>query len=135
MRALRQTVLLLAAVALLAGCATTGGSSRGMDSRKITADEIAETGDQVRNLYELIERLRPRWLEARSTRSMSGFTEIAVFQDQTYLGGTDELRQFGADYGVWLEYLDASQAVSRLPGLRNRSIGGAIVIHLQAPRQ
>lgn len=135
MRGSRGPVVGLVVAALLAGCATGGtGSGTYRDSRRITGQEIAEVTPEVNNLYQVVERLRPRWLEARSPRSMSGFTEIVVFQDQSLLGTVEELRQYGPEYAVWLEYLDASQAVSRLPGLSNRNIGGAIIIHLRPPR-
>lgn len=136
MRVLRRAGLGLVMAAVSAGCATTGGSgTSGRDFGVITAEEIAEVAPQVSNLYQVVERLRPRWLEARGPRSMSGGAEIMVYQGQSLLGTARELRQYGADYAYWLEYLDASEAVARLPGLRDRSVGGAIVLHLQPPRR
>lgn len=136
MRATERPALWLMMAGLLAGCASAGsGGSSGRDYTVITAEEIAETAPQVSNLYQLVERLRPRWLEARSSRSMSGFTEIVVFQGQTLLGNVSEMRLLGPEYAHWLEYMDASEATARLSGLRSRSIGGAIVLHLQQPRR
>lgn len=128
--------LCTALVIVLTGCATNpSGTTARRDYSVIGPQEIVETAPQVRNLYDLVARLRPRWLEARAGRSMSGPTEIVVFQGQSFLGGVAELRQYGAEYPVWLEYLDAAEATSRLPGLRDRIIGGAIVIHLRPPEQ
>ena len=47
------------------------------------------------DLYELVHRLRPRWLDLRSPQSFESSTEIVVFEGQSYRGGVEVLRQFG----------------------------------------
>lgn len=118
-RSVRNTLLVLAFLALGA-CASyqnTGGS--GYDRYEISQEEIASLAGQVNNLHVLIERLRPFWLNG----------EIVVFRGQSLMGGTDYLAQLPPDYAKRLEFLDRSQATAQLPGLGSRRIDGAILIH------
>ena len=84
--------------ALSAGCATTrSGDGEGGSYRfdLITREEILGV-QGVRNLYEVVQRLRPRWLTVRAgDRSFNMTTEIAVYQGQTYMGDMETLRQMG----------------------------------------
>ncbi|HEX9693276.1 MAG TPA: hypothetical protein VGA22_14375 [Gemmatimonadales bacterium] len=129
-----QRALLLAIAPAFIACAPGAGAS-GVPrsfSNVLTRAELDEAG--ARNLYDAIQRLRPRWLEVRGgIRSINVETEIVVFQEQMYLGDVDELRRMGVD-GVWeVRYLDGSTAAARLPGLSDRHIEGAIVVYLTPP--
>lgn len=117
-------------VVALGACASSGSGSRTSYSQ-ITAEEIVEMQGQVGNLHELVNRLRPRWLQVRSTqRSLSGGDqEIVVYQDQSLLGGIEILQGLGLDFPLYLSYLDGAQATAQLSGLGSRRIEGAIVIH------
>jgi hypothetical protein len=89
-------------------------------------------GANTRNAYEAVERLRPRWLVVRSgMRSFHIETEVAVFQDEMYLGDQDVLRTIGTDGIFSIEYLDGSTAKARLTGIGDKHIQGAIIIHMQ----
>lgn len=129
---LGRTMVAAAAMAVaLSACATAGTGSQTSYNR-INAEEIAEMKGQVGNLYELISRLRPRWLEARSTQtSLSGGAEreVVVYQDQSLLGGLDMLQSIGLDMPLYLSYLDGAQATAQLAGLGSRRVEGAIIIH------
>jgi len=117
---------LVTGMLLFGACApasTTSGSGR---SDLITREELEETG--AGTLYEAIERLRPRWLTLRGQRSLGGTTDIVVYQNQSYLGSIDVLRQLAPDMVVRVRYLDAATASASLPGLGSRHIEGAIVI-------
>ncbi|HUF70348.1 MAG TPA: hypothetical protein VMM79_16995 [Longimicrobiales bacterium] len=84
----RRAFVALVPMALVsaAGCASAGsGSGSGADRNELTREEIAEI--QVANLYDAVDRLRPRWLLIRSQRSMTGPTEIVVFMNRSLLGG------------------------------------------------
>ena len=129
MRFLRASVLLSLIVASFAACASTGGSSGGRDFNYISPQEIAEVELQVNNLYDLVQRLRPRWLTVRGDRSFGSNTEVVVYQDQSFLGSVSSLRNLDPGFPHSLTYLDASQAVAQLPGLGSRSVEGAIVIN------
>jgi hypothetical protein len=111
--------LLLAGFVTAAGCASSGnGAATRRDTRSLTPEEIATV--PVTNLYEAVERLRPRWLEIRDVRSIgagaSGGGQIVVFLNNSYVGGPETLRQFQAHQIVRIRYLDAAQASATLSG-------------------
>ena len=119
--------LLLVAVA---GCASSGGGTR-TDLDRLTESEIESV--DVSTLFDVVQRLRPRWLDVRAT-SFEGSTDIVVFQGQAYLGGVEVLRTLSPDAARWMEYLDGPQASATLPGMGSRRVEGAIVIHTTPPR-
>jgi hypothetical protein len=59
-------------------------------------------------------------------------TNIVVFQNQTYLGNVDVLRQFSPESAYELDWLDGSTASNTLPGLGSQHVAGAIVIKTAA---
>lgn len=130
MKLWRIMVIAVLFVVPLGACASAG-SGGSTSSTRISAEEIAEMRGQVGNLYELINRVRPRWLQVRARdRSFSGGEqEIVVYQDQSLLGGLEMLRGLGLDMPLYLSYLDGAQATAQLPGLGSRRIEGAIIIH------
>ncbi|MGD8362546.1 MAG: hypothetical protein PVJ04_14055 [Gemmatimonadota bacterium] len=120
--------LLLASIPIL-GCASTGGQSGGesVDPNRLTREEIL--GAEATNLYEVVQRLRPRWLVVRSQRSFNMETEIVVFQNDMDLGGPDALRQMTPELAFEIEYLEGTRAATALPGLMSgRHIQGAIIV-------
>lgn len=120
---------------LVYGCASQAQPSDGTGPSQasvLTREEMQ--GVNVRNLYDAIQELRPRWLYVRAVRSFNRDTEIVVFQDRLFLGTPDQLRQLGLDGVYWLEYIDGPTAQATLPGLRDRHVEGAIVIHM-TPRE
>jgi hypothetical protein len=124
--ALGATAILLTVVA---ACASSPSDGTRRSSDVITADEIASL-TTVSTLYDVVSQLRPRWLTVRGGRSITGGiqTSIVVYQDQTYLGGPDVLRQFGPESVRSLQWLDGSRAAATLPGLGTRHVDGAIVL-------
>jgi hypothetical protein len=120
------TLLAVGALAL-AGCASTGaGDTARQDRNQLTTEEI----DSVNaiSMMEVIERLRPRWLIARAARSFGSETGVLVYQDQTLLGGVEQLRQVRPDMVLKARYLDAQTAASTLPGIGTGHVAGAIVL-------
>jgi hypothetical protein len=132
MRATRIGALLLT-VGLVAACASAPAGS-GSKSRqdRLTRDEIMSV--DATNLWEVVRRLRPRWLEVnrRGDRSFGLQTNLVVFQNQTSLGNVDMLRQFSPESAYELEFLDGSTASNTLPGLGSQHVAGAIVIKTSA---
>jgi outer membrane cobalamin receptor len=110
-----------------AGCATTssGGSSSRSSSTEITREEIAETSAQ--NAYEVIERIRPQWLNTRGGASMANpeGSEPVVYLDGARAGGLRELVSIRANVVVRIEYLRSSDATNRY-GTGHQ--GGAILV-------
>lgn len=81
----------------------------------------------VANLYQVIERLRPRWLITRS-RSFSGGTDILVVQNNSVIGDVEILRQMDPVGVTELRYMDGDTAAATLVGGRSGFVEGAIVI-------
>jgi hypothetical protein len=99
------------------------GPSR--DRNLITPEEIEASG--ARNAYELIQRLRPLWLQSRGERSVRLETAIVVYQDNAMLGGIDTLEGIPIELVRSVRALDSAEA-GRLPGLGSRHVERAIMI-------
>jgi hypothetical protein len=113
-------LLLIVSGGLLAGCgASTGGSSGGGggggSANLITHEEMEQAA--VSNAYDAVQRLRPRWMQSRGSRSTQGDTQIVVAVNGTYFGGLDSLRQFSIDELDGLRYLDSGTAASAVRGV------------------
>jgi hypothetical protein len=124
--------VLLLATAALQGCAGTKAATEGTRSDLITREEIMGAG--AVNLYEVVRRLRPQWINVRAARSFTMETEIVVFQNDMLLGGPDALKQIGPELAYELRWLDGIRAASVLPGLSSgRHVEGAIIVSTRPP--
>ena len=114
---------------LAAACAAPGGlRSEFRDPNLIPAAEIAEMRRAgVRDLYELVDRRRPRWLDTRSNRSLRLETVILVYHNETRLGGTDALRGYPLLSVTSVRYVTGPEA-GLLPGAGSMHVEGAIII-------
>lgn len=118
-------LLLGGAAASCAGART--GDTPPSNPNLISKAELDQARDEgIRDLYELIERTRPRWLQIRNPRSFQLPTVVAVYHHETRLGGIDVLRGYPLISVMSVRYLDAAQAMM-LPGA-SAHIEGAIVI-------
>lgn len=126
-RPIAATIPISALVLLLGACAvnTQGDTRRSQDV--ITQEELQTV--QVSNLYEAVQRLRPRWIAVRSQQSFSSPTQVVVYQNQTLIGGPETLRDLTLGAAAWIQYLDGPTASATLPGIGTRQVEGAIVIH------
>src|SRR5688500_12827375 len=88
-RARTRLVLALAAVCMGTACAGQGRVASGQrNPQLIAAEEIQEQQDAgVRDLYELVSRQRPSWLQTRTERSLQLETTVLVYHNETRLGG------------------------------------------------
>lgn len=116
---------------LASGCASAG-TSGGRNSDIITQEELQSVN--VNNMYEAVDRLRPRWLRIRSSQSLGTPTMILVYQETNRLGDVSVLRDLGVDAALWLEYMDGARASAMLPGANSQDTEGAIILHTR-PRQ
>jgi hypothetical protein len=124
-------VALLAAGALW-GCASTKASREGTNQELITREEIQGAG--AVNLYEVVSRLRPQWMNIRTTQSFNLGTEIVVFQDNMLIGGPDALKQIGPESAWEIRWMDGVRASATLPGITSgRHIEGAIIVSTRPP--
>jgi len=114
--------------------ATSGGCASGRNGPgnpdRIDRPEIEQyIRAGTPNLYELVERARPRWLRGRGERSFLLETEIVVYLNQQKLGPVDMLRQLTLDNVTALRRLDAARA-GLLPGASEQHTEGAIVVEI-----
>jgi len=131
------------AVALsLTACASSGSSSTsnpdvagGKQSQVsspdyVTSLEIEKTSSS--NAYELISRLRPRWLAAPGGAARlggGGTTQvIAVYLDGARVGARENLASISSAGIVSMRYYDAARAATILHEVGSEPIAGAIVI-------
>jgi hypothetical protein len=111
-----------------AACASSGTGGPARDPNVIEQQEINQYRDAgTRDLQELIQRARPRWLQTRGGRSINLATSILVYQHEQMLGTTEILKDITTVNLVRVRYLDASRA-GLLPGLGSQHVEAAIVI-------
>lgn len=131
MRATAAPAVMAALTLALVGAACAGTPAGGTSPRNrnlISLEEIEQAReDGVRDLYELIDRIRPRWLLGRNARSLQLQTVIAVYHHEALLGGIDALRGYPLVSVTSIRWLDAAQAML-LPGAGSTHVEGAIVI-------
>lgn len=130
MKAVRVRILMLAVLfsTFAVACASTGTNTReGRRSDILTREEIL--GAEATNLYDVIHRLRPRWLQVRSTRSFNMETQIVVIQNDMYLGPAAHLREMSPELAFEIEYVDGVRAANIMPGLMSgQHVEAAIVV-------
>jgi hypothetical protein len=110
------------------GCSPAVGGFGGQDLRVLTRTEILEAPGQ--NAFEVIEQLRPRWLQSRGSRSFGAVPQgILVYQNESRMGNASEaLRAIPKESIARMEWLDAAQA-GRLPGAGVGHVEAAIMIY------
>jgi hypothetical protein len=126
-----RAVLSIALLTLTAGCATAGGPSSGDQANNpnlITRQEIQET--RASNLYEVVNTLRPRWLQVIDSPSFSGGSaQILVYRDNVRLRGPEALRSLNPEMAQEIRWLDRMEAAARLSRSSGSGvIAGAIVV-------
>jgi hypothetical protein len=134
MRLSKCPILPLMAFAAFVGCASAGGSPSGPKTRTsstdyVTSIEIAAT--PAANAYELITRLRPRWLQAPATGSLGGSVRsqvIVVYVDGVRVPAKEGLRSISASSIKTMQYYDAARAATIVRGVGSEPVAGAIVI-------
>jgi outer membrane murein-binding lipoprotein Lpp len=112
---------------LLSGCGSSRQGVAPARSNTLLAKEFEDLN--ARNMYEVIEQLRPRWLFARGgMRSFQLQTHILVYQENVRLGTVEVLRDIAPDMVRSVEYIDGPKASATLPGIRAEHVAGAIII-------
>ena len=152
MTRLFATLAAIVVIAAAAACASAGGtpgtptSAAKTNPNLITSTEI--NAASFRNLYDVVQRLRPNWFTKASTAGSqtmgisvsrsgagtagaqtSGGSGLLVYLDNTRMGGIEALRDLTPGGIESLEFMDASTAQAKLPGIGSSVIGGAIVAH------
>lgn len=125
---MRSIIVLL--LLLAAACAPSRQGGIG-DPDRITEAQIQAS--DARNAYELVERLRPRWLREGPDRSLRLETVILVYYDGVRLGGIDTLRDLPLDPIRYIRILGSAEA-GALPGLGSQHVERVIMISTGSPR-
>ncbi|MGQ0813272.1 MAG: hypothetical protein ACT4O1_02270 [Gemmatimonadota bacterium] len=126
----RYLIGLLLLVFVVAGCAGGTGArpakSAHPQSNRITAQEVNESA-RFKSAYEMIQSLRPHWIQTRGPRSFANRTagQVMVYLDGTWLGTVEALRQIVVSHVQDMEHLNAGEATTRY-GIDHS--GGAILI-------
>lgn len=118
-------------VMMVGGCATGGtpGAGEGIRSASgtLTAADMESWAGQ--DLLAVIQRVRPRWLQARKAVTMTGTQPISVVVDGVVQpGGTDVLRGYRVGDVSEVAFVNARDATTQF-GLSMMS--GAIVVKLK----
>ena len=126
--------LYVAALAAILGCATgtAGTSSPSAGSRSgsvLTAEQIAAFGVEGRSAFDLVSRMRPKWLVIRGVQSIaqaSDSTEFAlVMVDDHPVGRIGALRDIQAYQVESMRYYDVGEAGGKFGG---RGASGVIEV-------
>jgi len=130
------TLVLVATLGALAGCAGRGASAspeptispssapaRRTDFNVITAEDMQP--QTWTDAYQLVESLRPRWLQSRGTDSFGTPGEVQVHLNENRLGGVQALRSIPVTGIVYLQFYPPSESAA-LWGL-NHSHGTILV--------
>jgi hypothetical protein len=127
----KNSIVTLLAVMIVLGCASSRSSpaaTRTSSPDYVTSIEIA--GTTASNAYDLITRLRPRWLQPLPAGSLGSVRSqvIVVLVDGVRLGAQEGLRSISASAVKTMQYYDAARASTVLHEVGSEPIAGAIVI-------
>jgi hypothetical protein len=127
----KNRIVALLAVTTVLGCSSPRSRSVATKTASpdyVTSAEIAAT--PASSAYDLIARLRPRWLKplpAGSLRSVRSQV-IVVYVDGVKIGPTEGLRSISASSVTTMQYYDATRAATVVHDVGSEPIAGAIVI-------
>lgn len=111
-------------------CATTGeGGTSGDSSRDRLVFSELDLSLSGKSAYDVIDELRPDWLQRRGRTSIKNPEEINVYLEGTEYGTIDALHDISAENVELAERLSSGEAQFRFgPG----NTQGAIVIQLRS---
>ena len=115
MRRVYRINTLLVVLCLTISCAagTQGAAERPRRSRNaITIEEIRSV-QALTNAYDIVQRLRPRWLRPRGPASFSGTAPVIVYVDNVRAGLVDVLYGIPVEWIIEIRGFDASDATNR----------------------
>jgi hypothetical protein len=102
---------LLSLLLLSSACTTARsapGPGIGRNPNIITAEELQQS--PARNAYELVQFLRPRWLQKQGAFSLRDSGDIVVYLDRTRFGGPESLHQIEIGAVSLLRFYNALDA-------------------------
>jgi lipoprotein-anchoring transpeptidase ErfK/SrfK len=139
LRSARRRLFLTALTTVAAACAgaaTSGGSAPRRDSTVITAEDMTKV--QATNLYDVVRRLHPEWLNQRTAATVGSLNsaapaqpvDVQVFVDSQHIGTSETLKQLTISTTTSLKYYTAAEAQTRF-GAGN--LNGVIQVVMTKP--
>jgi lipoprotein-anchoring transpeptidase ErfK/SrfK len=139
LRSARRRLFLTALTTVAAACAgaaTSGGSAPRRDSTVITAEDMTKV--QATNLYDVVRRLHPEWLNQRTAATVGSLNsaapaqpvDVQVFVDSQHIGTSETLKQLTISTTTSLKYYTAAEAQTRF-GAGN--LNGVIQVIMTKP--
>ena len=127
----KRLYVLMTAVAI--GCASAGGPATAGGGRSVlTAQEIATFDAEGRTAYDMVSRLRPKWLLARGVQSLMGASDSTEFAlvvvDGHPMGRVQALRDIEALQVADIRYLDVAETGGKYG---SRGSSGAIEVRMK----
>lgn len=114
---MRRTTLTAVVMTLAAGlaCGGMGGGGGGGGSGTLTSQQIREVQSQYDTMFEVVQNLRPMWLQTRGSVSFQepGASRPGVFVDGVEQGRLEALRRIDPSDVEEAEFLSASDATTR----------------------
>ena len=128
--------LYVMAVAAAMGCApapgTAGNAGAPQKDTLLTADEITAFNAEGKTAYDVVSRLRPKWLRAQGVRPLIGESDSSEFAlvvvDGHPMGRIQLLRDIQADQVGDIRYFDPSVSSGKF-GARGSS--GVIEVRMK----
>ena len=109
-RVLRLVPFLILAVVLASGCTPRASANSG-NRNVITSEEVRELTRL--SALEIVQRLRPMWLQPRGVDSFRQSNAVAGYLDGLRIGDVSALRNIRANDIKEIRYLDSRQATTR----------------------
>jgi len=138
-RSARRRVVVVALGVIAVGCAGPPGAASSAprhDSTVITAEDMTRV--QATNLYDVVHRLHPEWLNQRTAATVGSLDQrqgaqpidVQVFIDSQHIGTSETLKQLVVSTTSSLKYYTAAEAQTRF-GTGN--LNGVIQVIMTKP--
>lgn len=119
--------VLIVFLVTLSGCAASGEGTSGSDPTVITQEDI-EGVSGISDVYNLVQRLHPQWLQKRGRSSVSNPGDIIVYVEDTRYGNPESLRRLDVIDVQSIEFLRPEEATMRYGSGHD---DGVIYVHLK----